>query len=353
VRQLISDLVTAGDKAAQLTHQMLAYSGRGRFIVEPGDLSALVREILPLVSHAIPPTVSVDLALEAGLPPVECDKAQMQQVILNLLINAAEACGSQPGMIHVSTTSEAADARRLQPSFGLPPVQPGVFVRLEVRDTGSGMTAEVKAKIFDPFFTTKFTGRGLGLSAVLGIVRAHHGAIEVDSTPGKGSAFRIFFSISRKTFPAAADSKAEVLQQSGGATILVVDDEEVTRRTASRALQKYGYRVLTADSGRAALQIFQRMHREIDLVILDLTMPVMGGEATLAGLKQINSAVRIVLSSGYGAAEVTARFEGRGLAGFLQKPYTAAGIIQEVQSILRSNSARWLSQGNASEYGCE
>jgi CheY-like chemotaxis protein len=254
-------------------------------------------------------------------------------------------------MIHISTTAVAADALHLKPSCGLPAIQPGVFVRLEVRDTGCGMSEEVKAKIFDPFFTTKFTGRGLGLSAVLGIIRAHQGAIEVDSAPGKGTAFRIFFPSSTGALSAAAVSKSEILHYTGGATILVVDDEELARKTATSALQKYGYRVLTADSGTAALGIFRQMDDEIDLVILDLTMPVMDGEATLERLKQINPAVRILLSSGYGEAEVTSRFLGRGLAGFLQKPYTATGIVQGVQMILhRYSAAGGLSRGKSS--GC-
>jgi len=339
VQELVTDVVNASEKAAQLTRQMLAYSGRGKFIVEQVDLSALVREILPLVARAMPSAVSVDLALDGDLPKVECDRAQMQQVIMNLLINAAESCGGQPGMVHVSTSVVSSDAHTPRPAFGLPPVEAGVFVCLEVRDTGCGMTEEIKARIFDPFFTTKFTGRGLGLSAALGIIRAHHGAIEVESAPGQGTRFRIFFPVAAGQLPEVQDAGSHIPQRPTNATILVVDDEDVVRRTASVALQKYGYRVLTADDGKNALQIFENRRGEIELVILDLTMPVMGGETALDELKRIDPAARILLSSGYSVSEVSARFQGRGLSGFLQKPYTAARLLEEVQAALGAAGA--------------
>jgi len=261
----------------------------------------------------------------------------MQQVIMNLLINAAESCGGQAGMVHVSTSTVAGDAGTLRPSFGLPPVQPGSFVRLEVRDTGCGMTEEVRAKIFDPFFTTKFAGRGLGLSAALGIIRAHHGAIQVESASGKGTTFRVYFPAAAGVRESAADAKTRRQPYAGGGTILVVDDEEVVRRTARVTLQTHGYRVLTADNGQAAVQLFESMPGEIELVILDLTMPVMGGEAALEQLKRIDPAAKILLSSGFSLGEVTERFQGRGLAGFLQKPYAASKLADEVQAALGRN----------------
>jgi len=334
----MADVVNAGDKAALLTRQMLAYAGRGKFMVEQVDISSMVREILPLVSPSISPAVSLSLALTEGPTLVECDKAQMQQVIMNLLINAAESCGGQPGMVHVSTAIAAEDAHSLRPAFGLPPVQAAVFVRLEVRDTGCGMTEEVKAKIFDPFFTTKFAGRGLGLSAALGIIRAHHGAIQVDSSPGMGTTFRVYFPAAAGAWAAAGNARTDAPQFTVGGTILVVDDEEVVRKAALFTLQKYGYRVLTADNGQTAVNLFGSMPGEIDLVILDLTMPVMDGEAALEHLRRIEPSVKVLLSSGFSFSEVTERFQGRGLAGFLQKPYTAANLAAEVQAALKRNA---------------
>ena len=296
----------------------------------------MVKEILPLVSRSIPPTVSVDLSLAANLPAVECDKTQMQQIVMNLLINAAESCGNQPGMVRVSTSTGVTDASMPQPSFGLPRMQQGAFVRLEVSDTGCGMSEEVKAKIFDPFFTTKFTGRGLGLSAALGIIRAHHGAIGVESESGKGTTFRVYFPAFTGTPERYVDGHAGGPRPLGGGTILVVDDEEVVRKAAQLTLRKYGYCALTADNGEAALQLFESRRREIDLVILDLTMPGMDGEATLARLKALDPTARVLLSSGYSSAEIAERFQGSGLSGFLEKPYTAAKLVQEVQAALKS-----------------
>jgi CheY-like chemotaxis protein len=253
---------------------------------------------------------------------------------MNLVINAAESCGGEPGIVHVATAMVAADANSLAPAFGLPPVEAAAFVRLEVRDTGSGMTEEVKARIFDPFFTTKFAGRGLGLSAVLGIIRAHHGGIQVDSTPGQGTTFRIYFPAAVEESAAAASPGGEGRQFNGGGTILVVDDEEVVRKTARMTLQKYGYRVLTADNGEAAVQLFESMPGEIELVVLDLTMPAMSGEVAFEHLMRLDPAVRVLLSSGFSYSEVSERFHGRGLAGFLQKPYTATTLGEAVQAAI-------------------
>ncbi len=214
-------------------------------------------------------------------------------------------------------------------------MQAGLFVCLEVHDTGSGMTDEVKARIFDPFFTTKFTGRGLGLSAVLGIIRAHHGAIQLESTAGEGTTFRVYFPAVGRSPAASASAPAQSEQwRTGGGTILVVDDEEVVRKTARSTLQKYGHRVITADNGEAGVKLFENMAAEIDLVILDLTMPAMGGEEALEKLKRIDPAVKVILSTGFSHSEVTSRFHGRGLSGFLQKPFTAASLAAEVQAAL-------------------
>ena len=190
---VIENVISASEKAAQLTHQMLAYSGKGRFIIECVDLSKEVEGILPLISRPIPKTVSVQQSLEENLPAIEADKSQLQQILMNLVINGAEACGAQPGAVLIATRRCELDNNAVPASFGLAPSKAGTFVCLEVRDTGSGMSDDVKAKIFDPFFTTKFTGRGLGLSAVLGIIRSHKGAVQVESAPGAGTTFRVFF----------------------------------------------------------------------------------------------------------------------------------------------------------------
>jgi PAS domain S-box-containing protein len=336
---VIEDLQRASEKAALLTRQMLAYSGKGRFIIEPVDLSELTEEILPLISRSTPPSVVVRPLLGKQLPRIEADRAQLHQVIMNLVINAAEACGDSQGIVTVVTSVQRPE-RPAPAAFGLPPAQSDTFVALEVSDTGCGMSDEVRAKIFDPFFTTKFTGRGLGLSAVLGIIRAHKGAIAVDTAPGKGTTFRVLFPAPVEPLPdSAALPLTAARDLAGSGIVLVIDDEEMVRRVARLTLERFGYTVALAANGQSGVEVFRSMQDRILAVVLDLTMPVMGGEETLAELKRIDPDVRVILSTGYSESETTKRFAGRGLAGFLQKPFTAAQLADEVKNVLATSCA--------------
>jgi CheY-like chemotaxis protein len=246
---------------------------------------------------------------------------------MNLVLNAAEAIGSRTGIITVRTGVEEvsqADAAGLKP---------GRYVRLEVIDTGCGMTEETKAKIFDPFFSTKFLGRGLGLAAVAGIIRGHHGAITVDSTPGQGSCFKVLFPASSR--PAEQLAPAPQSHALGGTeTVLVVDDEPMVRKMVKRALERRGYTVLEADNGLAAIELFREHSSDIALVILDLTMPKMGGEEAFPELRKIRPDVKIVVSSGYNESEAMTLFDGQRVSGFIQKPYTSYGIAATVKACL-------------------
>jgi PAS domain S-box-containing protein len=336
VRGMIGDVLRAGERAAMLTRQMLAYSGKGRFVIESVDLSSLVEEMLPLIQGSIPKTVGLQTRFAQDLPSVEGDPAQLQQVFMNLVINAAEACEDRPGMVSIVTGSQRVDEAYIRNTFGVSEIEPGEYVVLEVSDNGIGIDEATRERIFDPFFTTKFTGRGLGLSAVLGIIRAHRGAVKVFSEPGRGSTFRVLFPAET---PRASTPKTEVERPDHAVlhrTVLLVDDEEIVRRIANAALDQLGFQVIEATNGVEAIDVFKQRRAEIDLVILDLTMPLMTGEETLRKLKAIDPEVTVILSSGFTESDATRHFEGRGLAGFLQKPYTLTRLSERVQAALQA-----------------
>jgi signal transduction histidine kinase/CheY-like chemotaxis protein len=335
LRPMLTTIVEASQRAARLTAQLLAYAGKGRFFVERLDLSEHVRQVSSLVHLSIPRTVELRLELATGLPCIEADAGQIQQLVMNLVINAAEAIPEgQVGTVLVVTRAHQVDDTYSQSAFADVPLTPGRCVGLEVRDSGTGMDEKTLGRIFDPFFTTKFVGRGLGLAAVLGIVRGHHGGIWVDSTPGQGTTFRILF-------PAAADrkrmpEKAATVGTSvtGTGTVLVIDDEELVRRTARVALEHYGYSVLEAEDGGRGVDLFRKRADEVVMVLLDMTMPVMSGAETFQHLRAVRPDVKVILSSGYDESETMRRFNIPGLAGFLQKPYTGVRLAEVIRSIL-------------------
>jgi PAS domain S-box-containing protein len=332
-RLLLEEVMRASERAADLTRQLLAYAGKGRFVMRVVDLSGLVREISGLVQTSIPKPVQLRLQLAEDLPGIEADAGQLQQIVMNLVINGAEAIGPDGGTVLVRTGTQAVDEQYIRAIAGAgDQLRPGPYVMLEVHDTGSGMSPETLAKIFDPFFTTKFTGRGLGLSAVQGIVRAHRGALKVYSQPGQGTTFKVLF-------PASAHVPTPVVAPAGGdltghGTVLVVDDEDIVRQTARHTLERYGYKTIAARHGAEALEVYRRSPDRISLVLLDLTMPVMSGEQTLREMQTIRPAVRVLLTSGYNEVEAVQRFAGKGLAGFIQKPYTSIALAEKVKQAL-------------------
>ncbi|MCU1273315.1 MAG: Chemotaxis protein methyltransferase CheR, partial [Bryobacterales bacterium] len=333
-KSALQDAIEASERAAHLTKQLLAYAGKGRFVIEATDISALVREISALIQSSIPKHVTLRLDLQQPLPLVDADVAQLQQLIMNLVINGAEAIPEhRQGTVLVITRAQEVDAQYLE-TLGAAHVVPGNYVAINVHDNGVGMDEATLSKIFDPFFTTKFTGRGLGLAAAGGIVRGHKGALKVFSSPGQGTTFKVLL-------PVGAAVRNKPLPQSvhsdlaGRGMVLVVDDEPIVRKIATTSLERYGYTVVTAENGREGVERFRELYSQLKIVILDMTMPVMSGEEALHQMRLINPQVPVVLSSGYNEAEAVGRFAGKGLAGFLQKPYTAAALAQKVQTILR------------------
>jgi CheY-like chemotaxis protein len=290
-------------------------------------------QIVPLVRSSFPKHVELILKLEKALPAVEVDRAQFQQLVMNLLINAAEAIDGSSGKVTVATYARMLSRSEIDRDFAGETMHPGPYAVLEVRDDGHGMDAETQAKIFDPFFTTKFTGRGLGLAAVIGIAKGHKGAIRVTSTPGSGSTFRLFLPATGAPLHAPSQRQTPV-QERGKATVLVVDDEEIVRKLATNALTLRGYRVLLATNGREALEVFAANLDVVTAIVLDLTMPVMSGEDALPRLRSLRPDVRILASSGYSQSEAVRRF-GDAIDGFIQKPYSVQSLLTALQETLQ------------------
>jgi PAS domain S-box-containing protein len=328
---MLQDVLTACERATLLTRRLLAYAGKDHSSVAPTNIATLVRELGSLLRTSIPRLVTIALELEDDLPCVLADETQLQQVIMNLVINGAESISEG----ETGTLTIAARRRRLHPDDQRCAVIPITniareYVELSVRDTGCGMDEATQARIFDPFYTTKFTGRGLGLSAVLGIVSAHRGTITLKSAPGQGSCFAVLL-------PASASSSRPVARmirelRRGSGTILVVDDEPAVCEMARRALESNGYQVLPAGDGLEAVRQVTA-HPEIRAVLLDLTMPKMGGETAAFHIRALRPDLPILLSSGYSTRRAE-QASGGSCSAFLQKPYTSTLLLEKLDRLL-------------------
>ncbi len=331
VREHLASIESAARQAADLCKQLLAYSGKGRFVVAPISLNDVIEEMGRLLRVSVSKTTALRFDLKNPLPAVNGDVSQIRQVVMNLAINASEAIGAKPGILSIATSQMHCDRRYLAAVFHGENLAEGLYVTLEVSDNGCGIAPEDVAKIFDPFFTTKFTGRGLGLAAVLGIVRGHGGAIKVYSEPGRGTTFKVLLPAESQPpgplppAPQAPDS------WTGTGTVLVADDEPSVRTVAAGFLARLGFETLAAADGEDAVATFRSHAGQIACVILDLTMPKLGGEDVFREIRRLRPDVPVILSSGYNEQEVTQRFTGRGLAGFIQKPYA----FQELRRVLR------------------
>jgi signal transduction histidine kinase/CheY-like chemotaxis protein len=320
-------------RAADLTRQMLAYSGRGRFVVRRQDFNQVIRDVTHLLQVSMSKKVRLDFDLAEPLPTVQADAAQVQQVVMNLVTNAADAIGDREGTIRITTRAADLDRTDLDRAFQGRGLAPGRYVAVEVDDTGCGMTPEVRARIFDPFFTTKPTGHGLGLAATLGILKGHGAAVEIHSEPGRGTRFRLLF-------PADPGGVAETrpAEPAGGelppATVLLVDDERMILDSTRAGLEALGLSVVTAGDGLEALDRLQEPGAKVDLVIMDLTMPRMDGHEAYARIRALRPGLPVILSSGYNEQESVRRLPDAGLAGFLQKPYTLKALAGAVGAAL-------------------
>jgi two-component system, cell cycle sensor histidine kinase and response regulator CckA len=341
-RPFIDQALKAGRRAADLTNQMLAYSGKGRFDLKPFDLSELVQEMAHLLKASISKTVTLNLQMQGNLPSIVADPSQIQQIIMNLIVNASEAVGEHPGVVTITTGALECDQDYLQDSRLKEKPNPGTYVFFEVRDTGCGMDDETKDRLFDPFFTTKFTGRGLGMAAVLGIVSGHKGAIMVESEPGQGTTIRVMFPASSgkgKLKGIKSDVSAAEIENVAAAPVsgmvLIADDEEMVLDLCRSMVERLGYKVITARDGKEAVKLFHEQVEEIVCVILDLTMPKLDGLAAYDELRRIKPDVKVIISSGYDEQETTHRFAGKDLAGVIKKPYELSSLGTELARVLK------------------
>ncbi len=322
-------------RATELTKQMLAYSGRGHFVVKPQNLNEVVREVTHLLEVSISKKIHLRFDLEPDLPSIHADAAQIQQVVMNLVTNAADAIGDREGIIHLTTSTAVLDPQVLRQAYHSETLAPGQYVLLEVADTGIGMSPEVLARIFDPFYTTKATGRGLGLSAMLGILRGHGAGLHIQSVEGRGTSFRLCFPASGLPAVSVAPVVATKVQPMRG-RILLVDDEGLILQTMGAALQAMGLEVVTAEDGLQALEVFRAAGPPIDLVLMDLTMPRMDGREAFQAMHELDPSVPVVLSSGYTQQDTLQTLTGQGPAGFLQKPYQLMDLRLLLQKLLRT-----------------
>ena len=333
-RAWVEAIRNAGLRASELTNQMLAYSGKGQFVIENVNLNILIQDMVNLVRASISKSAVLSFNLSPTLPPMEGDSSQIRQIVMNLIINASDALGEKSGAISVSTGVTYADADYLAGPLVEETLEEGDYIFLEVSDTGCGMDETTLRRIFDPFFTTKFTGRGLGLAAVLGIIRGHHGTIKVESTPGEGTTFRILFPVSRVNESAdnPPDDIGTTWSQAG--TVLIVDDEAGVRSVATAILHKYGFATMTAADGAEGVELFREHADDISLVILDMTMGEMNGQAAFQEMRAIRDDVRVILASGYSEQEADSRFSEEGLRGFIQKPFQINTLMEAIRAAL-------------------
>jgi signal transduction histidine kinase len=330
----LDQIEAAARRAAELCRQMLAYAGRGRFALQPLDLNALIRGIEALMAVTLPGRATLNISLAPRLPAVLADDTQIRQLLMNLVINASEALRDGFGTIAIATSSGRRTTGELAATVFSPQLNGGEYVSLSVSDTGEGMTDDTMARIFDPFFSTRFTGRGLGLAAVVGIVRAHKAALRVESHPGSGSTFELLLPAhegrpaERQATPPDLETGRPAWRASG--TVLVVDDELGVRTLTRSVLERAGLTVILAEDGAGGVDTFRARADEVQIVVVDLTMPGLDGRETLQQIRRIRPDVSAILMSGYTPADL----DDWPSHEFLQKPFTPAALRAIVRRIL-------------------
>ena len=344
IRANLESIDKAAQQAAELCRQMLDYSGKGHFVIQTIDLRELATEMIHMLEVSISKKTAIHCQFADPVPAIDADPSQIRQVIMNLIINASEAIGEQSGDITLAIGAMICDRAFMANAVADSDLPEGKYAYLEVTDTGCGLDAATQSRIFEPFFTTKFTGRGLGLAAVLGIVRGHKGAIKVTSEKGKGSTFRVLFPAVSRTAKRLAPPTARAAEWKGSGTVLLADDEPIVRDIGKRILERIGFRVILAADGNDAVNLFRAGETHpsgrIDCVVLDATMPHMDGAEAFREIRITRPDVPVILSSGYDQQDVSRRFAAQPFSGFVQKPYRATALAAMLRSVLEARPAR-------------
>ena len=334
IERSLHNIDEAAQRAANLCEQLLAYSGGGRFAVSPCDLSALVGDLEDLLEIPLPRKARVDLDLATGLPAIECDPTQIRQVVMNVLTNASEALEGERGTISVSTGDRVLAAAELATMVLGDGLAPGRYVWLDITDDGKGIEPQSLPLLFDPFYSTKFSGHGLGLAAVLGIMRSHRGAIAVQSEAGSGTTVRLVFPAStRHPVPSGGGSAARP-DTPGVGCVLVVDDEAAVLDVVAATLGGAGYRTVTAGDGGGARRLVDEHRGEIVAAVIDMMLPDVDGAELVSHIQEVDPSIRVILTSGYNEQEATRRITSDGLAGFLKKPYRPSDLLASLSAVL-------------------
>jgi nitrogen-specific signal transduction histidine kinase/CheY-like chemotaxis protein len=327
----ISEIERAAERAAELCRQMLAYAGKSQFVQTRVKFGELVEDMVKMLKPTISQKVEVRMHLAPRIPTIDGDISQLRQIAMNLVINAAEAIGTELGVIEISLAASEAGGGGGDKDYLGKAIPAGRNLCLEVTDNGCGMDAETLRRIFEPFYTTKFTGRGLGMSAVLGIITSHQGALQLSSEPGRGTTFKVYLPV-QGSDPEEDGTQSQAVAPAPwkiSGTVLLAEDEYQVRLVARALLENFGFSVLEARDGREALELYRRRRAEILLVVTDMGMPVMDGYDLFLELKKLDPGLPIIISSGFGDVDVASRIDREEIAGIISKPYTA-GQLREV-----------------------
>jgi PAS domain S-box-containing protein len=329
--EFMPDIEQASERAAVLCRQMLAYAGKTQFVQSHVDMTSLLDEMLGMLKSSLPQNVTIKPYLSGDIPPIVGDASQLRQVAVSLIMNASEAIGEEQGNIRVALTKTNISAGQPEKDYADQAIPTGQYLCMEVTDTGCGMDDETKRRIFEPFYTTKFVGRGLGMSAVLGIITSHKGALQFTSQPGHGTTFKVYLPVQN------GESSVESLQQTtpsdwrGRGTILLVEDEPQLITVARTLLESLGFLVIEASNGIEAIEKYRKNAADIIMVVTDIGMPLMDGYELIAELKKLDPALPVIVSSGFDDKAVTSKIPPEDIAGLISKPYR----FDQLREVLR------------------